>query len=173
MGLGHAAIVNITRGLSWQCASRFAVCSPENKYFDGALAGMVFWGFLASWGVYWLAVADTPSHARSIGIKTLAGFFWQNIEGKRVRGKVLIALELGSLPRLVWIPGWAVLVRLTSSWARDPHFVPSKKSSLTKVRLGEGGPFLRRGFLGLRLELPRSGRRSLNGPPARHMNRLI
>src|SRR5208283_2174420 len=93
-----------------------------------------------------------PSPARSIGIKTLAGFFWQSIEGKWVRDKVLIALELGSLPRLVWVPGWAVLLRLSSSWARDPHFVPSKKSSLTKPRLGEGGVFLRHGFLGLTLE---------------------
>jgi hypothetical protein len=125
--------------LCWQCASRFAVCSPENKYFDGALAGRVFWGFLASWGVYWLAVADTTYLVRSIGIKTLAGFFWQSIEGKLVRGKVLIALELGSLPWLVWVPGWTVLLRLGPSWARDPHFIPSKKSSLTKPRLGEGG----------------------------------
>jgi hypothetical protein len=47
----------------------------KNKFFDGASAGAVFWGFLASWGVCWLAVGDTPSPARSIGIKTLAGFF--------------------------------------------------------------------------------------------------
>jgi hypothetical protein len=83
----------------------FSVCSLENKYFDGGLAGSIFWGFLASWGVYWSAVGDTPSPARSIGMKTLAGFFWQSIEGKRLRGKVLIVLELGSPPLVVWAPG--------------------------------------------------------------------
>jgi hypothetical protein len=83
----------------------FSVCSLENKYFDGGLAGGIFSGFLASWGVYWLAVGDTPSPVRSIGIKTLAGFFWQSIEGKWLRGKVLVALELGTLPVVFWAPG--------------------------------------------------------------------
>jgi hypothetical protein len=82
----------------------FSVCSPKNKYFDGGLVGRVFCGFLASVGVCWLAVGDTPSAARSIGIKTLAGFFWQSIEGKWLRVKVLIALELGPLPLVVWAP---------------------------------------------------------------------
>ncbi len=39
----------------------FSVCSPKNKYLNGGVEGRVFWGFLASWGVWWLAVGDTPS----------------------------------------------------------------------------------------------------------------
>jgi hypothetical protein len=83
----------------------FSVCSLENKYFDDGLARTVFWEFLASCGVCWLAVGDAPSPARSIEIKTLAGFFWQSIEGKRLRGKVLIALELDPHSLLFGVPG--------------------------------------------------------------------
>ncbi|MGO9865055.1 MAG: hypothetical protein ACLPLR_15715 [Terriglobales bacterium] len=83
----------------------FSVCSPKNKYFEGGLAGGVFWGFLASWGVYWLEAGGGLSPTRCFGIKTLAGIFWQSIEGKRLRGKVLIALELGSLQLLLLGPG--------------------------------------------------------------------
>jgi hypothetical protein len=47
-------------GVRKEAGRLFSVCSPKNKYFDGGLARAVFWGFLASWGVYWLAVGDTP-----------------------------------------------------------------------------------------------------------------
>ncbi len=83
----------------------FSFCSLENKYLDGGLAGRVFWGFLASWGVWWLAGGDAPSRVLSIGIKALAGFFWQSIEVERLIGKALIALDLGALLRLRWVPG--------------------------------------------------------------------
>ncbi|MGO9862541.1 MAG: hypothetical protein ACLPLR_02920 [Terriglobales bacterium] len=55
----------------------FSVCSPENKYFDGGLAGRVFWGFLACWGVYWLEVGDTPL-LRGL----LESRFWRDFSGK-------------------------------------------------------------------------------------------
>jgi hypothetical protein len=101
------------------------------------LAGTVFWGFLATWGIYWLAVAGTPSPSRSIGIKTLAGFFRQSIEPERLRGKVLIALELGSLPLLVWVRGLAGLL----SAGVGPPFHPEQKVKLDKTEAGRGGYF--------------------------------
>ena len=120
------------------CICLFSVCSPENKFSHGALAGQVFWGFLASWGVYWLVIGGTPSPTRSIGIKTLAGFFYQSIELKWLRGKALIALDLGPLPRLLWAPGWAVLLPPGAG----PPFRPEQKVKLDKNEAGRGGSFL-------------------------------
>ena len=100
--------------------------------------GGIFWGFLASWGVYWLVIGGTPSPPRSIGIKTLAGFFCQSIERKRLRGKVLTDLDLGSLPLLLWAPGWAVLLPPGAG----PPFRPEQKVKLDKSEAGRGGSFL-------------------------------
>ena len=96
-----------------------------------------------------------PSPTRSIGIKTLAGFLCQSIERKRLRDKVLIALDLGPLPLLLWAPGWAVLVPPGAG----PPFRPDQKVKLDKTEAGRGGLFLRHGFLVLKLELAsRTGR---------------
>jgi len=115
-------------------ANPFSFCSPENKFFDGGLAGGISWGFLASWGVYWLVIGGTTSPTRSIGIKILAGFFCQSIEPKRLRGNVLIALDLGRLPLLVRAPGWAVLLPRGAG----PPFRPDQKVKLDKSEAGRG-----------------------------------
>jgi hypothetical protein len=150
--------------------SWFSVCSPENKFLDGGLTGPAFLGSLASWGVYWLVISGTPSPTRSIGIKTLAGFFCQSIERKRLRGKVLIALDLGPLLLLLWAPGWAVLLSLDVG----PPFRPDQKVKIDKSEAGRGGLFLRNGLLALTMGLSKSskGKGSSRGPPARLLDRF-
>ena len=78
------------------------------------------------------------SPTRSIGIKNLAGFFWQDIERKRVRSNILIRLGLDPLPLLFWAPGWAVLLPSGAG----PPFRPEQKVKLDKTEAGRGGSFL-------------------------------
>jgi hypothetical protein len=140
----------------------FSIYSPENKFFDGGLAGNGFLGLSGFLGCVLVGNWGYPLPTRSIGIKNLAGFFWQSIEWKRLRGKVLIALDLGPLPLLLWAPGWVVLLPLGAG----PPFRPEQKVKLDKTEARRGGLFLRSGFLGLTLELPDSNERSLSWAPA-------
>jgi hypothetical protein len=85
----------------------------------------------------------------------LAGFFWQSIEGKRLRGKVLTVLDLGAFPLLLRVRGWAGLLRA----GVGPPFRPEQKVKLDKTEATGGGSFLAgMAFLGLALELARSSK---------------
>jgi len=72
----------------------------------------------------------------------------------------LIALDLGSLPLLLWAPGWAVLLPPGAG----PPFRPEQKVKLDKSEATGGGSFLRDGFLALTLELPPLKQKKLEPP---------
>jgi hypothetical protein len=62
--------------------------------------------YFSVFGVYWLVTVVPPSHNRSFGINTLAGFSRQVFEESRLRGKVFILLSLRDVPPPGLAPGW-------------------------------------------------------------------
>jgi hypothetical protein len=88
---------------------------------------MVFLAFSAAWCLL-AGTGGTPSHGRSFGIKTLAGYPAMSLRNKDLEVKSLLFFDLEPLPLPVGAPGSPLLLRP----GVGPPFRPDHKVKLDK-----------------------------------------